>query len=81
MLLKAKSGKMHTSAEHTRLGQDTHASDAVNLHFHVGIAKGVAEVGEVGPPGGVLGVAFDDDGVFVEGVGEGEGGLGFLPRV
>lgn len=72
---------MHARAEDFGLRQDAHAADAINLHLHVRIAVGVAQVGEMGAPGRVFGVALDDDGVFVESVGEREGGLGFLPAV
>jgi hypothetical protein len=68
-------------AEDAGFGEDGHAADAVELHFDVGVAVGVAQVGEMGPPGGVFGVAFDDDGVFVECIGEGDGGFGLLPGV
>jgi hypothetical protein len=35
----------------------------------------------MGPPGGVLCITLDNDGVFVQCVSQGEGGLRLLPRV
>jgi hypothetical protein len=81
VFLKAESREMDASAEDACFGEDGDAADAVEFHFDVRVAVGVAEVGEMGSPGGVLGVAFDDDGVLVEGVGEGDGGFRLLPGV
>ena len=72
---------MYTRAEDTSLCQNAHSADAINLHLHVGIAVWVSQVGQMRPPRGVLGVAFDDHRILVQGVGEGQGRLGFLPGV
>ena len=79
MLLKAKGGEVDTLSEDFRFGENRHTTDAVNLHFHIGVAIGVAEVGQMRAPGSILCVSFHNDSVLVKGVGEREGGFGFLP--
>jgi len=81
MLLKAERREMDARAEDLSLGQDTDSTDAVDLHLHIGIAIWVAQVSKVRPPRRILCVSLDDDGVFIESVGEGQGSLGLLPRV
>jgi hypothetical protein len=79
MLLEAEGREMDASSEDLGLGKNTDTADAVNLHFHVWVAVGVSKVGQMWSPCSVLGVALDDDGIFVQGVCKREGGLGFLP--
>lgn len=81
MLLETEGREVDTGSEDSGLGQDTDAPHSIDLHFHIRVAVGVAQVGQVRAPGRVLGVALHDDGVFVERVGEGQRRLGFLPRV
>lgn len=81
MFLKTKRREMHTAPEHLRLRQNTNTAYTINLHLHIWITIGITEVGEVRTPGSVFSVPFDDDGVFVESVGELQGGFGFLPGV
>lgn len=66
---------MDTVSENASFGQDTDASDTVDLHFHIWITVRVPEVSQMRPPGGVLGVPLDDDGVFVQGICQGQGSL------
>ena len=79
VFLEREGGEVGTGAEDTGFGEDGDSANAVNVHFDVRVAVGVAEVGEMWAPGCVLGVAFDDDGVLVEGVGECKGGFRLLP--
>lgn len=81
MFLERKGGEVDAGAEDLGFGEDGDSADAIELHLGVGVAVGIAEVGQVRTPGGVLGVAFDYDSVLVEGCGELEGGFGFLPGV
>lgn len=81
VLLEAKCREVNTVPENKSLGQNTDTTDTVDFHFHIWIAVRVAEVGKMRAPRGVLGVAFDNDRVFVQGVGQSQGCLGFLPRV
>lgn len=66
MLLETERWEMDAVAEYPSLGQDTDTADTVNLHLHVGVAVGVSEICQMRPPGGVLGIALHNDGVFVE---------------
>lgn len=79
VFLEREGGEVGTGAEDTGFGEDGDSADTVNVHFDVRVTVGVAKVGEMWAPGCVLGVAFDDDGVLVEGVSEGERSFGFLP--
>ena len=81
MLLKAESREVYTVAEDLRLGQNTDTTDTVNLHLHVRVAVGVAQVCKMRPPRGILGVALDNHGVLVKSVSQGQRGLRLLPRV
>lgn len=81
MLLEAESREVDTRAEDLRLCQDTDTTDTIDLHLHIRITVGVAEVGQMRSPGSIFCVALYDDSVFIERVSEREGGLGFLPGV
>jgi hypothetical protein len=81
MLLKAESGEVNTGAEHLRLRENTDTTNTVNLHLHIWVAVGVAKVGQMGSPGSILCISFNDDSVFVESVGKRKGGLRLLPGV
>lgn len=81
VLLEAECREVHAASEDLGFRQNTHTADTVDLHFHVGVAVRVAEVSKMRAPCGVLCVALDDDGVFVQSVGEREGSLGLLPTV
>jgi hypothetical protein len=65
MLFKAEGGKVNAISENSRLSQDTHTSDAVNLHFHVRVAVWISEVGEMRAPGSIFGVPLDNDCIFI----------------
>lgn len=69
VLLETKCWEMYAGPEDLSFSQYAYASNAINLHLHVGIAIRVPEVCQMGPPRCVLGVSFDDNGVFVQGVG------------
>lgn len=81
VLLETESREVHTVTEDESLGQNTDTTNTVNLHLHVRVAVGVAQVGKMGPPRGVLGVALDNDGVFIQCIGKSQGRLRLLPRV
>lgn len=81
MLLETESREVDTRAEDLRLCQDTDSTNTINLHLHIWVTVGVAEVGQMRAPSGVLCVTFYNDCILVESVGEGEGSLRFLPGV
>src|SRR5690242_7502840 len=81
MLLETESREVDTRTEDLGLSQNTDTTNSVNLHLHIWITVGVAEVCQMRSPSSVLCVSFDNDSVFIEGVGERERGLGFLPGV
>lgn len=81
VLFEAEGREMDARAEDLCLGQDTDTTNTVNLHLHVRVAVGVTQVGQMRTPSGILCIALNDDGVFVERVGQSESGLGLLPRV
>lgn len=79
MLLEAEGREMHSRSEHFGLGQDADSTDTIDLHLHIWITVGVAEVGKMRSPRRVLGVAFDNDGVLVKGVRKRKSCIRFLP--
>lgn len=81
MLLKGERREVASCAEHARLRKNRDTTNTVNFHFDIGITVGVAEVSQVGPPGGVLGITFHNDGIFIKSIGERKSGLRLLPRV
>lgn len=81
MLLETESREVDTRAEDLRLCQDTDSTNTINLHLHIWVTVGVAEVGQMGSPGCIFCVALYDNSVFIERVSEREGGLRFLPGV
>jgi len=81
VLLKAECREVHSATEHFRFCQNAHAAYTINLHLHIRVTVRIAKVGEMRSPSGVLGVAFHDDRVFVEGICERKRGLGLLPAV
>jgi hypothetical protein len=66
MLLKTKCWEMDTRAEDSCLGKDTDTANTVQLHLHVRIAVGVAEIGQMRPPRRVLRIAFHNHRIFVQ---------------
>ncbi len=68
MLLKAEGREVDPVSENSGFGQDADTSDAVDFHLHIGVTVGVSEVCQMRPPGGILGIAFDNHGVFVQSV-------------
>ena len=68
MLLETESREVHATSEDLGLRQNTHTSDTVNFHLHVGVAVRVAEVGEMGAPSGVLCVALDNDSILIKSI-------------
>lgn len=81
VLFETERREVHSRAEHLCLCQNTDTANTVNLHLHVWVTIGVAQVSQMRAPGCILCVTFHNDGVFVEGIRESESGLGFLPRV
>lgn len=81
MLLKTERREVDTGAKDLRLSQNTDTSYTVNLHLHIWVAVGIAEVSQMRSPSSVFCVSLDNDCIFVKGVGECERGLGFLPGV
>ena len=72
---------MDAGPKYLGLGQDTDAANSINLHLHVRIAIGVTQVCQVGSPCRILGIAFHNDSVFVEGIRKSQRRFGFLPGV
>ncbi len=70
VFLEAEGREMDTRTEDLGLGQNTDTTNAIDLHLHIWITVGVAEVGQMRPPGSVLCISFDNDGIFVERVGK-----------
>ena len=68
VLLETESGEVNTRAEHPGFGQDTDTADTVNLHLHVWVAIGVAEVGQMRSPCSILCVSFDNDSILIESI-------------
>lgn len=68
VLLETECWEMYSGPEDLGFSQDAHASDAIDLHLHVGIAIRVPEICQMGPPSRILGVSFNNDSVFVQGV-------------
>jgi hypothetical protein len=79
VLLEAEGREMHARTEHAGLGQDADTANTINLHLHVWVAIGITEVGQMRTPCSILGVALHNDGIFVEGICQGQGRLGLLP--
>jgi len=79
VFLEREGGEVDACSEDLCLGQDTYSTDSVDFHLNVWVAVGIAEVRQVRTPGGVLGIAFDDNCILVESVGKGKCGFGFLP--
>jgi hypothetical protein len=81
MLLETESREVNTRAEDLRLCQDTDTTNTIDLHLHIRVTVGVAEVGQMGSPGCIFRIALNNNSVFIERVSEREGGLRFLPGV
>lgn len=81
MLLETKGWEVYTSTEYPGFGQNTDTSDPVQLHLHIWIAVGIAEVGQVRPPRSVLGISFHDDSILIQGIRKCQCSLRFLPGV
>jgi hypothetical protein len=72
---------MYARAEHLGFRQNTDTPNTINLHFHIWVAIGVAEVCQMWAPGGILCITFDNDSILIKGVCKREGSFRFLPRV
>jgi hypothetical protein len=70
MFLVAERWEMYTRAKDFRFGQDAHATDAIEVHLRVGVAIGVAQVGEMRTPRSEFRIPFDDHSVLVERFGK-----------
>lgn len=81
VFLEREGGEVDACSENFGLGQDTDTADSVDFHLDVWVTVGVAEVGQVGTPGGVFGVPFDDNCILIEGIGKGECCFRFLPGI
>lgn len=75
VLLEAESWEMHSTPEDFCFGQDADTTHAINLHLHIRIAERISQIGQMRSPSSVLGIAFDDHCVFIEGVGQSEGSV------
>jgi hypothetical protein len=81
MLLETKSREMDAAAKYFGFRQNTDTSNSVNLHLHVWVTVGVSQIGKMGSPCGIFGIALYNDGIFVQCVGQRKSGFGFLPGV
>jgi hypothetical protein len=81
VLFERECREVDSGPEHFGLCEDTDTTHSVDFHLHIWVAVGVAEVGQVRPPCGILGVTFDNNGIFVERIRKRESGFGLLPRV
>lgn len=81
VLLKTECREVDTRAENLGFRKNANTTNTINFHLHVWVTVGVAEVGQMRAPSGVLCVTFYNDCILVESVGEGEGSLRFLPGV
>jgi len=81
VFLEAECGKVDTGTENLRLGENADASNAVNLHLHVGVTVRIAKVSQMRPPSGVLRVTLHNDSIFIQGIGQGQRCFRLLPRI
>lgn len=81
MFLEAERREVDAVTKNLGLCENTHSTDTVDLHFHIGIAIGVAEIREMGTPGGILCISLHDNCIFVESICECEGSFGLGPGV
>lgn len=72
MLLKTKGREMDSVSEDASLGQNTDASDTIDLHLHIWVTVRVTEVGQVRPPRCIFSVSFDNHGVLIKSVSQSE---------
>lgn len=72
---------MDSGAKYSRFGKDADTPDAIQLHFHIAVAIGIAEVSQVRPPRRILGISFHNDCIFIQGLGQSQRRLRFLPRI
>lgn len=75
VLFKTESREMNSRAEDLCFCQDTDTTDTVDLHLHVWVTVGVAEISQMRSPGSVLCVSFDNDSIFIECIGQRKGSL------
>lgn len=75
MFLIAERWKVDSCAEDPRFGEYADTPDAVQFHLHVRIPVGVAKIGEVRPPCCILGISFDNDGIFFQCLSESQRSL------
>lgn len=81
MFFEAERWEVDAVTENLGLCQNTHSTNAIDLHFHVGIAIGVPEICKMGTPGSIFCVSLHDNCIFVESIRECEGGFGLGPGV
>lgn len=79
VFLEAEGREVDAGSEYTGLGQNADTSYSINLHLHIWISVGVSQVSQVGPPCRILGVSFNNDGVLVQGIRQGQSSLRLLP--
>ena len=81
VLLETEGREVNTRTEDFRFGQDTDTTNSINLHLHVWVTVGIAEISQMRSPGSVLCISVDDNSIFIERVSERESGLRLLPRI
>lgn len=79
VLLETEGREMDAGTEDLCLGQDTDTTNTVDLHLHVRVTIGIAQVSQMRTPSGVFCITLYDDSVFVECVGQSQSSLGLLP--
>lgn len=81
MFLKREGREVYSSPENPSFSKDTDSPDTINFHLHIRVTIGVPKVSKMRSPGSVFCISFNDNGIFIQGVGKSQGGFRFLPRV
>ena len=81
MFFKAESREVDTLAEDLCFSKNANTTNTINLHFHVGISIGIAQVSQMRSPGCILCIAFYNDSVFVQSICKCKRSLRFLPGI
>lgn len=81
MLFEAERREVDTRPEDLGLGQDADTTHSVDIHLHVGITVGIAQIRKMRSPSGIFGITLHYDGILVERVCQCKGSFGFLPRI
>lgn len=71
VLLKTKSWEVYSRPEDLGLGKNTDAAHSIDLHLHIRVAIWVSQVCQMRPPSCILGVTFNNYGIFVQSIREG----------